>query len=38
MKIILDGELYLFKVERRENMANVQYVLRALVIFDVELR
>lgn len=38
MKIILGGALDLFKLEKRKNMANVQYVLRALVIFDVELR
>jgi len=31
-------QLDLFKVQRWENMANVQEVLRALVIFDVELR
>jgi len=38
MKTILVGALDLFKIQIRENMANVQYVLRALVIFDVEHR
>lgn len=31
-------QLHLFKVQIRENMANVHEVLRDLVIFDVELR